>query len=142
MTSPLALLVRRTIAANPERLFRAWTTASEFVRWWGPRGVICESADIDLCIGGAYRIANRLPDGGLVWISGTFEEIEPPHRLAFSWRVEPGAEEVSRVVVTFQAVGEGTEVVVLHERIARQEVRQDHEQGWTGCLEGLAKYAG
>ena len=139
--SGLTLIVRRLIAARPELLFAAWTEADKFVRWWGPRGVVCKSADIDLRVGGLYRIANRLPDGNLVWISGEFELIERPSRIAYSWRVEPGSAETSRVTVLFVAKGEKTEVVVTHERIASEETRQDHEHGWIGCLEGLRAYA-
>jgi uncharacterized protein YndB with AHSA1/START domain len=136
----LVLVVRRLIAANPERLFRAWTDASEFVRWWGPKDVVCESAEIDLRIGGAYRIANRLPSGQLIWISGAFEVIEPPRRIAYTWRTEPGSSEETRVVVSFNARGDLTEVLVAHERILSEQVREDHERGWIGCLDGLAKY--
>jgi hypothetical protein len=31
-------------------------------------------------------------------------------------------------------------VIVTHERIASEELRKMHEQGWFGCLEGLAKF--
>jgi uncharacterized protein YndB with AHSA1/START domain len=136
----LTLIVRRIIDASPERLFGAWTDAHEFVRWWGPRGVACESAEIDLRIGGAYKIANRLPDGRLIMISGAFDLIEPPRRIGYSWRVDPGPAEHSRVVVCFQARGDQTEVVVTHERIQSEATRQDHEHGWNGCLDGLMAY--
>ncbi len=138
----LRLVVRRRIRARPERLFRAWTEAQEFVRWWGPRGVICERADIDLRVGGAYSIANRLDDGRLVTISGAFELIEPPGRIAYTWHVHPGAAPGSRVVVTFLPLeGDETEVVVTHERIASAEVAAEHKRGWVGCLDGLAAFA-
>ena len=136
----LTLVVRRRISASPDRLFRAWTIAEEFVRWWGPRGVVCEGAEIDLRIGGAYRIANRTPDGTLVWISGMFEAIQPPTRLAFTWRVDRSPAEESRVTVTFTAIGNETEVVVVHEQIASEATREDHELGWIGCLNGLAEH--
>lgn len=136
----LTLIVRRTVSATPERLFRAWTDAHEFVRWWGPKGVVCESAEIDLRVGGAYRIANRLPDGRLIWISGTFDLVEPPLRVAYSWLVDPGPLETSHVVVSFVARGDKTEVVVTHQRIGSEDIRSDHERGWAGCLDGLAAY--
>jgi uncharacterized protein YndB with AHSA1/START domain len=59
----LALVVRRQITASPQHLFTAWTDEQEFVRWLGPRGVVCENAQIDLRIGSAYRIANACPMG-------------------------------------------------------------------------------
>jgi hypothetical protein len=51
------LVVRRRIHATPEKLFAAWTQPEHLVRWWGPQGVACPAAEIDLRVGGAYRIA-------------------------------------------------------------------------------------
>jgi uncharacterized protein YndB with AHSA1/START domain len=136
----LTLVVRRLITASPQRLFTAWTDERELVRWWGPRGVVCENAQIDLRVGGTYRIANRLPDGRVVLISGEFDLIEPPNRIAYSWQVEPDPAEASRVIVSFLARGRRSEVVVTHERIASKAIRDDHRLGWRGCLEGLAAY--
>jgi uncharacterized protein YndB with AHSA1/START domain len=90
-----------------------------------------------LRIGGEYRIGNLLPDGTILWISGAFEVIEPPHRLVYSWHFE-GREEETRVTVRFEPRGEATEVIVVHERIESEETRDDHTQGWIGCLDGLA----
>jgi uncharacterized protein YndB with AHSA1/START domain len=44
------------------------------------------------------------------------------------------------VSVTFEASGTNTEVTVTHERIPSIPVRDVHEQGWHGCLDGLAEY--
>jgi hypothetical protein len=44
--------------------------------------------------------------------------------------------------VEFQPRGEATEVTVTHERIASEGMRDQHEAGWVGCLEGLARYVG
>lgn len=134
----LTLVVRRRIRADAARLFRAWTDPAELVRWWGPRGVVCDGAEIDLRAGGAYRIVNRIPDGSVVVISGVFEAIEPPHRLVYTWAVAPGPTE--RVTVSFTADGDATEVRIVHERIANEDTRRSHANGWTGCLEGLAAH--
>jgi uncharacterized protein YndB with AHSA1/START domain len=134
------LTIRRSIAAPPDRLFEAWTTPALLQQWWGPTGVRCIAAEVDLRVGGAYRIGNLLPDGRTLWISGEFELVEPPHRLVYSWRV--GEEPVSRVTVSFVAAGaRSTEVVVHHERIHAAAIRDDHERGWVGCLDGLARWS-
>jgi uncharacterized protein YndB with AHSA1/START domain len=135
------LRIRRVIAAVPERVFAAWTQPELLRQWWGPTGVRCIAAEIDLRAGGAYRIGNQLPDGTVVWISGELELVEPPTRLVYSWRI--GDEPVSRVTVTFTAIGDAsTEVTIHHERIHSDAVRDDHERGWHGCLDGLAVWAG
>jgi uncharacterized protein YndB with AHSA1/START domain len=135
----LVLIVRRTIAASPQRLFDAWTQPLELRRWWGPEGVVCTAAEVDLRVGGGYRIANQFPDGTTEWISGEFLSIEPPRELVFSWRLG-AAETAERVTVRFEPHGAQTEVIVTHERIRGDRTRDRHEQGWDGCLKGLAAY--
>jgi uncharacterized protein YndB with AHSA1/START domain len=137
-----ALVVRKTIRATAERLFDAWTQPEQLKKWWGPQSVVCIDAEVDLKVGGRYRIANQFPDGKVLWISGEFEVIDRPHKLVYTWRV--GSEEgaVERVTVTFEAQGQTTEVIVTHERIPTEALRHLHVQGWLGCLEGLAKYLG
>ena len=136
------LVVRKTIRAPAERLFAAWTTPVELQHWWGPDGVTCIDPTVDLRVGGRYRIGNRLPDGTVLWISGEFEIIEPPHRLTYTWRLEGSTGTAERVTVRFMPHDGATDVVVTHERIATSALRDQHQQGWTGCLTGLAEYMG
>lgn len=136
----LTLIVRRVIAATPERVFEAWTCPSELRHWWGPESVTCTAAEVDLQVGGRYRIANRLPDGSTLWISGEFEQIDRPRKLVYTWRAGPGSPPAEHVTVTFEVHPMGTEVVVVHQRIADVATRDRHEQGWLGCLDGLGTY--
>ena len=88
------------------------------MKWWGPKGVTCPHAEVDLRPGGAYRIGNRHPDGSTTWISGVFELVRPPDELAYSWNIGlPGADG-SRVHVEFLDHPDGTELVVRHERLS------------------------
>jgi uncharacterized protein YndB with AHSA1/START domain len=133
----VVLMVRRTIAAPVSRVFEAWTQPEHLRRWWGPREVTCTEAEVDLRVGGQYRIANQFPDGSVLWISGEFERVTPPRELVYSWCVEPGDAQRSRVTVRFEARNDMTEVIVLHERIADEATRDRHVYGWEGCLDGL-----
>jgi len=135
-----ALVVRRTIRARPEALFAAWTDPQQLQRWWGPAGVTCTAAEIDLRVGGSYRIANRMPDGSTLWIAGEFEVIEPPSRLIYTWHLEIPEAAIERVSVTFIPRDSATEVIVTHERIANPAARTRHECGWIDCLAGLARF--
>jgi uncharacterized protein YndB with AHSA1/START domain len=134
------LVVRKTIQASPERLFAAWTDPEQLRAWWGPEGIICIAADVDLRRGGRYRIGNLLPDQRVLWIVGEFEVVEPPRRLVYTWRLEGISETEERVTVQFESQGAATEVIVTHERIPSRELRNQHERGWEGCLSGLAEY--
>ena len=117
------------MAAPPERVFAAWTNPDQLKQWWGPRAVTCPAAEVDLRAGGRYRIANRFPDGRMVWIVGEFEIVAPPHRLVYTWRAEPGSEAPERVTVTFEPREGATEVVVVHERIPDAPTRDRHRDG-------------
>jgi uncharacterized protein YndB with AHSA1/START domain len=135
------LAVRKIIQATPEKLFTAWTQPEQLKKWWGPASVICVDAEVDLRIGGRYRIGNQLPDGTILWITGEFQVIEPPHKLVYTWRMGPEAQPAELVTVSFEPRPAGaTEVIVVHERIPDKTARDTHEQGWVGCLDGLAKY--
>ena len=136
----LVLVVRRTIQAPPERLFAAWTQPEQLLCWWAPPGVTCLEASVDLRVGGRYRIANVLPDGSLVTLVGEYQVIEPPHRLSYTWQVAGTSGTAERVTVRFEPRGGATEVILLHESIPDEHLRDQHQRGWEGCLDGLAKH--
>jgi uncharacterized protein YndB with AHSA1/START domain len=138
MTEGITLVTRRTIQATPTRLFDAWTEPEQLRAWWGPRPITCSGAEVDLRVGGKYRIQNLMPDGGTIVIEGDFQLIDRPNRLTYTWRV--GDETPSKVTVRFEARGEATEVIVIHEQIPNEQIRQSHEGGWIGCLDGLAQH--
>ena len=131
------LIVRRTIRASAERLFEAWTTPEQLRQWWGPAGVTCSAAEVDLRVGGRYRLGNALPSGDTGWISGEFERIVVPTELVYTWSIEPATRPPERVTVRFEEVEGRTEVVVVHERISTEASRTEHQRGWVGCLDGL-----
>lgn len=139
MSPPPELVVSRTIRAAPDRVFDAWTTADQITRWWGGGGVTCPEAQVELAVGGAYRIANAMPDGTVTWISGVFEFVERPYRLRYTWDVEPADPDAasSVVAVEFAPVDGGTLVTVNQTRIPSDDARLMFEAGWNGCLDGL-----
>lgn len=135
-----SLRTQLLIHADVVRVFEAWTQPQHLQNWWGPKGVRCIGAEVDLREGGRYRIGNRLPDGAVLWIVGEFELVQAPQRLVYSWRLDPASEPPERVTVTFDPRGNATLVSVLHERIATVPLRGMHEKGWEVCLAGLAQY--
>lgn len=133
-----SLRMQKKIAAAPERVFEAWTDPQELKKWWGPKNVRCVSAEIELRVGGQYRIGNELPDGTVLWIGGEFEVIEKPHLLIYTWIVETADPTKERVSVRFNRHESGTEVILTHDLISSAALRDQHQLGWTGCLRGLA----
>jgi uncharacterized protein YndB with AHSA1/START domain len=129
----LAIELRRTFRAPVDRVFRAWTQPAALRQWWCPAGWIASEVEIDLRVGGAYRIAmTRGADAGEVAVRGRFLEVRPPDRLVFTWIWE-GAfldDPESRVVLELRQFGDITELVLRHENFADFGTRQQHWSGW------------
>lgn len=139
--SQSTLQIKRTFAAPRERVFRAWTDPEELKKWWGPPGYATPSAEVDLRVGGKYRFGMRkLPDGEMFYLSGTYREVRPPEKLVYTWRWEAKPEYGETLVtVEFHDRGGSTEVVLTHELFPDEKARGEHERGWGGCLDKLAK---
>ena len=140
------LQIRRSFDAAPERLFQAWTTPAELKRWHAPGPLTCVLAEVDLRVGGRYRIHMREPDGKEHHVGGVFRVVERPGKLAYTWQWETPISDNHRgeslVTLEFLPKGNGTELVLTHESLLDQEVRKSHEQGWTAILEKLANDQG
>ncbi|MBD3161031.1 MAG: SRPBCC domain-containing protein [Candidatus Latescibacteria bacterium] len=138
--TPTSLTLTRTVKADPERVFDAWTREELLRRWFAPPGYTCCEVDMDPRVGGRYRIAMQKDGGGESHIvGGTLEEIERPRRLVLSWAWEgsPFEQEPMRVTVTFTPKNGETEIVLTHERFADEDQRDSHEKGWSACLDQL-----
>lgn len=138
--SPFRLRVRRTFQARPERVFRAWTEPAELKRWAGPGETEVAVVEVDLRVGGRYRINMQAPDGTPYHVVGTYREVDPPKKLVYTWfwETNPGMGETV-VTVEFRDLGTETEVVLTHELFPAEADRNTHETGWTACLEKLAR---
>ncbi len=135
------LNLRRIFKASREKVFRAWTDPEELKKWWGPEGYSTPTAEVNLRVGGKYRLGMmKLPDGEIFCLSGTYREVRPPERLVYTWRWEaqPDLGE-TLVTVEFREVDDSTEVVLTHAFFPTEKARDDHNKGWNGCLDRLAK---
>jgi len=131
-------LVRR-IKARPSIVFDAVTTAEGIAQWWGPDAGPVLLAEVDLRVGGRYRVRFRKLDGTEHESSGAFLEIVRPERVAMSWRWTGGQEDPgeSRLEIRLRPIPEGTELTLTHARLQDEETRHSHEGGWSGALDKL-----
>lgn len=137
-----SLHLERVYDATPEEVFDAWTNPEVLRRWWAAAPTWrTPVAEIDLRVGGSYRISMEDPETGAVHtVGGEYQEVRRPERLAYSWCWEQddgGTGHVSTVTVDFLGEGGGTTVVLEHIGLATPESRDQHEHGWMGCLENL-----
>jgi uncharacterized protein YndB with AHSA1/START domain len=130
MTDAGVVEVTLHIAARPETVFAYFTDPARYVQWMG------EHATLQPFPGGTYRV--RIRDG--VEAAGRFLEVDPPHRLVFSWgwtndqAVPPGT---TRVVVMLEEEDGGTRVVLRHHGLPDDAQRDQHRKGWERYLDRL-----
>ncbi len=126
--------------APPDRVYRAWCEPGDLKQWaWGSiSGNV--TAEVDLRVGGKYRITNIRPEETVAF-TGEFLEIVPDRKLVYSvqWEAEMGYEPVAeRVTVEFTKTDGGTEIVFVHEGGFPAEAVEPHKVGWTDTFKRLA----
>ena len=146
------LVIERTLTASPERVFDAFTNPEKLTQWWWPHGFTCPAAEVDLRVGGTYRLAMEWPNFVPTenqfshYMGGEYYEIERPHRLVMSGRAvndEHGELFATLIEVTFEAHEGGTALTVRQsyfEPLPPPDAMAGAEQGWTeqlGKLEQL-----
>ena len=139
---PQELHVERLVSASPERVFGACVDAEALATWWGPSGFTSTVEELDARVGGGYRIAMHPPQADVFHLRGEFRVVEPPHRLDYTFVWEPPDPDDRETVVrlSFQAVPEGTLIVLDQGPFATEARCELHRAGWTDTLERLASF--
>ncbi|NNF12281.1 MAG: SRPBCC domain-containing protein [Gemmatimonadetes bacterium] len=132
-----AVRISRTIAADRQRVWNAWTRPEEMKQWSCPAPGGCQEVESDFRVGGAYSI-HMAVDGKEHRAFGTYKEIDEPRRLVYSWAWdwEDGTHMQGETIVTveFTEVDGGTQVTLVHEGFPAEEDRAGHEEGWGACM--------
>ena len=132
----------RMLEAPIERVFAAWTDPDQFGEWFGPHGMKTISCELDLRVGGTWRLQGEGLNMSRA-VSGKYLEVEPPRCLVFTWAWhETGdfsspREHETVVELQFKAVGTGTEMTLTQASFRDATGTRNHEWGWTGSFEKL-----
>lgn len=130
-----ALVVRRLLAASPERVFAAWLDPASLAAWMCPGSVRSATAEVDPRVGRGFRIVMRHGHGAEEhW--GEYLAIEPPSRLVFTWISAHTDRRPTVVTVDLRARDGGTELVLTHRRLPPTRV-DAHRTGWTDIVRKL-----
>ncbi|HZT96524.1 MAG TPA: SRPBCC domain-containing protein [Chloroflexota bacterium] len=145
------LVMERTLKASPERVFDAFTDPDQLTQWWWPNGFSCPAAEVDLRVGGNYRIAMKWP-GSIPaeqqfshYLGGEYYEIDRPHRLVMSGRAindEQGEIFATLIEVTLEAREGGTHLTMrqsFFEPMPPPDALAGAEQGWSEQLDKLER---
>ena len=139
----LKIQLNRVFEASREAVYAAWTDTEAIKQWFGPSTCSAQEAELDLRVGGEYRIKMKTEEFGEIELKGIYKEVSPQERLAYSWEwlSEPlcGMGETS-VVVEFVDLGDSTEVRLTHDGFPEAEAAENHNEGWSGTLDKLGAF--
>jgi uncharacterized protein YndB with AHSA1/START domain len=78
------VVITRMFDAPRELVFQAWTEAKHMQNWWGPKYFTNPVCEMDVRVGGKWRIVMRGPGGAEYPCEGEYREIVAPERLVFT----------------------------------------------------------
>jgi uncharacterized protein YndB with AHSA1/START domain len=135
----LQLRLERLIRTDRERAFAAWTRPELLREWSAPEGMTIDEGELDLRVGGRWRVVMVEPSGARHEAFGTYREVTPPERLVYThaWRQGDGSSPETTLVVEFREVAGGTRVVLTQEGFASPQSRDGHREGWSSSLNRL-----
>lgn len=145
-TTPLDIVIKRTLSAPIDLVFAAWTQIEHLRHWLCPKDFTVLFAEVDLRPGGKWRSGMRAPDGEEYFMSGTYQRIEPPERLVFThaWEDEkadghlPGHEAV--ITILLSALKGGTSMTFQVVGLTSIESRDGQTKGWSEAFDNLSAH--
>ena len=123
-----------TIAASPETVWEFFVDPDKLTRWKGM------NATLEPQPGGIYRC--EVIPGHIA--RGEYVELDPPHRLVFTWGWEKSGDEEnavppgsSTIEVELTPEGEGTKLHFVHRDLPGSAEAESHAHGWDHYLPRL-----
>lgn len=128
-----ALILTERIAASPDVIFDFLVDPEKMLRWMGTE------VDIDPVPGGKFWLNANGSDVAV----GTYLEIDPPHRVVFTWGWD-GSTDVppasSTVTITLLPDGDATTVELRHDDLPGG-ANDQHREGWSYFMPRLTAAA-
>jgi uncharacterized protein YndB with AHSA1/START domain len=128
------LVVTRTVDAPARIVFEAFARPELFGRWWLPKsfGLTLLSCEMDVRVGGQYRLVIRHGDANPMAFFGKYLEVSPHSRLV--WTNDEGGDGGPVTTATFEEVG-GKTLLVMHDLYASKEALDAAmESGEKSCM--------
>jgi uncharacterized protein YndB with AHSA1/START domain len=130
------LQLRRLYSASREEIFAAWTDPEQMREWLCPAGATIPFIEVDLRLGGAFRIDMQSEHGTHSHI-GEYREIIRPEKLVFTWSSINTQHKETLVTVELIQRGALTELVLTHEGLPDKKSGEMHAMGWGSILDML-----
>lgn len=137
------LVIERTFDAPREMVFEAWMDFNHAKNWMGAPGHPMKEMIHDRRVGGKWHNVMRHEDRELGQ-GGVYREIDPPGRLAFTFKWDdrpndPGRETI--VEIDFREAGKGKTLMIFKQGVFNTQSNRDgHGQGWTRAFNAFDQF--
>ena len=133
--------LHRVLRAPAERVYKAFTDKSALERWLPPYGFMGTIHEIDICVGGGYRMSfTNFGTGSTLSFNVQYVELVPNERIRHTDRFEdenlPGEMVVS---IDLKTLACGTDISIVQEGIPSLIPVEMCYLGWQESLEQLAR---
>jgi uncharacterized protein YndB with AHSA1/START domain len=129
-----SLVLTRVYPVASEKVWRAWTDPNALRIWWNQADSPGWIGELDVRVGGRYRVVLRDPEGEYHDVRGVYREVVPNRKLVFTWNLHDGRRERESVVtVELRVVEGGTELQFTQDPIFDPRARD----GWRGAFKRL-----
>jgi uncharacterized protein YndB with AHSA1/START domain len=133
--------LHRVLKAPPEKVYRAFTESNALASWIPPYGFLCSVHEMNVEIGGTYRMSfQNFSTGNGHSFGGEYLEIIPNEYLKYTDKFDdPNLPGEMMNTIWLRKVSVGTELKILQEGIPDAIPAEMCYLGWQECLEKLAK---
>jgi uncharacterized protein YndB with AHSA1/START domain len=133
--------LHRVLRAGPERIYRAFLDAEAMAKWLPPYGFTCKVHDLDVWVGGGFRMTfTNFSTGHGHSFGGEYLELVPGEKIRYTDKFDdPNLPGEMQTTVTLKALLCGTELGVVQEGIPAVIPTEMCYLGWQESLEQLAK---
>ena len=133
--------LHRVLAAQPEKVYRAFVDADAMARWLPPNGFTGRMHHMDAKVGGTFKMAfTNFTTGTAIAFGGDYLELVPNERLRYTDVFDdPNLPGVMTVTITLKKVSVGTELTAVQDGIPDMIPLEVCCLGWQESLQNLAR---
>ena len=132
------LRMTRVFDAPKRLVFEAWSKAEYVSRWFTPAPLTTPSCEVDLRIGGVFRLVMRMPDGMEFPMDAKFTEVVRDERIVFVAQIHGGIDVHTTVTFTER---DGKTTLNVHQVYSHaSDATRGAKAGWTATLDQLAEH--
>ncbi len=143
MTTKNTVHMHRVLTSTPEKIWRAFTQPDAFARWLPPNGFTAHVYEMDMQVGGRYRMSfTNFTTGGEMFFGGQYLELQPNECIAYTAQFEdPNLPGEMTTRVTIKSVSVGVEIHATQSGIPAVIPVAACYLGWQESLQNLARLA-